>query len=140
MGRILAIDYGTKRTGLAVTDPECLIAGPLDTVPTHRLMDYLREYCRHESVDCFVVGEPKRWDGSDTQASLPIRQFIAGLEKVFPGIRVARADERFTSLLASRTILEAGISRSGRRDKALVDKVSAVIILQGFMDSKFNSI
>ncbi|HRY33060.1 MAG TPA: Holliday junction resolvase RuvX [Bacteroidales bacterium] len=139
MGRILAIDYGTKRTGLAVTDPECLIAGPLDSVPTHKLMDYLREYCRQEIVDCIVVGEPKRWNGTDTQSSQPIRQFITVLEKVFPGIRVARADERFTSLLASRAILEAGISRSGRRDKALVDRVSAVIILQGYMDSLIQS-
>ncbi len=134
MGRYLAIDYGKKRTGLAVTDENRLIAGPLDTVETSRLMSYLKNYCAQQEVECFVVGKPLRWSGEDSEVSVFIEPFVRSLEKTFPGIRVDRMDERFTSLMASRTLLEAGLKKKDRRDKALVDKVAAVIILQSYME------
>jgi len=136
MGRIVAIDYGRKRTGIAVTDPLGIIASPLTTVPTHELLEFLKKYFREENVDCMVVGEPKQMDYSASEAEKYISPFIKQLSKAFPGLKVERVDERFTSLMASQAILESGISKKERQDKSLVDKVSAAIILQTYLEMK----
>jgi len=136
MGRILAIDYGQKRTGLAVSDELKLIATALGTVPTAEVLPYLKKYIAGNAVDCFVVGEPKRMDNTPSDSARFVQPFVKQLADAFPGIRLERMDERFTSLMAGRTILESGIGKMARRDKSLVDTVSAVIILQSFMESE----
>ncbi|MCB0430444.1 MAG: Holliday junction resolvase RuvX, partial [Flavobacteriales bacterium] len=130
MSRILAIDYGLKRTGLAVTDPLQMIANPLDTIPSNELIPFLKKYLASEEVERFVLGEPKRLDGSETHSSKGVADCMKLLEKSFPQIPVNLVDERFTSKMATAAILSAGAKKSQRQDKALVDKVSAVIILQ----------
>ena len=133
MGRILAIDYGAKRTGLAVTDPLRIIAGALDTVPTAAL---LKRYVVAEGVDLIVVGMPRQMSGAPSASYSQIRPLVERLRKELPGIRVELFDERFTSVLAQRAIIEGGVPKSRRRhDKGLVDRVSATIILQGYMES-----
>ena len=134
MGRIVAIDYGRKRSGIAVTDPEGIIASPLTTVPTHELLDFLKKYFAEESVECLVIGEPKQMDYSVSEAEQYIAPFIKLVKKAFPKLKIERVDERFTSLLATQVILESGISKKERRDKGLVDKVSAAIILQTYLE------
>lgn len=134
MGRIVAIDYGLKRTGIAVTDDLKLIATGLATIETHRLLDYLTEYFRKNIVECIVVGEPKQMNNTPSESAVLIAPFLNRLKKAFPGIPVHRADERFTSLLATRAIREAGVSRKKRQDKALVDMVSATILLQSYLE------
>ena len=136
MGRIVAIDYGTRRTGLAVSDPLRLIAGALDTVPTASLVGYLREYASRNAVDTMVVGKPLQMNGTPSQTYAAAAALMATLKREFPGVEVAWWDERFTSVMAQRTMVESGIGRQRRRDKALVDRISATIILQGYMDSK----
>ncbi len=136
IGRILAIDYGQKRTGLAVSDELKLIATALGTVPTMEVLAYLKNYISGHPVECIVVGEPKRMDNSPSESARFIEPFVKRLIQTFPGIRVERADERFTSLLAGRVILESGIGKMARRNKSLVDTVSATIILQSFMESE----
>ena len=136
MGRIVAIDYGTRRTGLAVSDPLRLIAGALDTVPTAALVGYLKEYVSRNGVDVMVVGKPMQMSGAPSQSYAAAEALVATLKREFPGVEVAWWDERFTSRMAQRTMLESGIGRQRRRDKALVDRISATIILQGYMDSK----
>lgn len=135
MGRILAIDYGLKRTGLAVSDPLRIIAGALDTVPTARLAEYLRQYIASNDVSTIVVGKPKQMNGDMSDSWRAIGPFVERLRREFPKIEVALYDERFTSVLAHRTMLESGIGRMARRDKALVDRISATIILQDYMQS-----
>lgn len=134
MSRILAIDYGTKRTGLAVTDPLRLIANGLDTVPTVDIFPYLEDYLGREEVGLFVVGEPMHADGSPAQISHLVVGFVRKLKKTFPGIPVEMVDERYTSEEAKLIIRESGLKKKKRRDKALVDKISAVLILQDYMD------
>jgi putative Holliday junction resolvase len=134
MGRILAIDYGRKRTGIAVTDPGGMIASPLTTVATHELMDYLKKYIAAEDVECLVVGEPRQMDYSASEAEKFITPFIRHFSKAFPGLAIRRVDERFTSKMASEVIAGSGIGRKARRDKSLVDKVSAAIILQTYLE------
>ena len=136
MGRILAIDYGKKRTGLAVSDPLKIIAGALDTVDTARLMDWLKDYLRREDVEQFVVGLPKQTNGLDSENLPRVRAFVQQLEQTFPEVPVVWWDERYTSVMAHQTMLESGISRKARRDKALVDRIAATIILQSYMESK----
>ncbi|MCX6282949.1 MAG: Holliday junction resolvase RuvX [Bacteroidetes bacterium] len=138
MGRILAIDYGQKRSGLAVTDELKIIATALGTLPTMKLLSYLKNYVSINPVECFVVGEPKRMDNSPSESARFIEPFVKQLAMAFPGIRVERMDERFTSLIAGRVILESGLKKMARRDKSLVDSVSATIILQSFMESESN--
>ncbi len=133
MGRILAVDYGTKRTGLAVSDPLRIIAGALDTVRTHELEGWIKSYLSREDVTTIVVGEPRQMDGTMSQSWQYIRPFVERLRKSYPTVEIVMQDERFTSVLAQRTILESGIGRMARRDKSLVDKVSATIILQSYM-------
>ncbi len=135
MGRILAIDYGLKRTGLAVSDPLRIIAGALDTVATHTLMDYLKQYLSKNDVSTIVVGQPKQTNGEMSESWRAIEPFVNRLRKEFPKVEVELYDERFTSVLAHRTMLESGIGRMARRDKALVDRISATIILQDYMQS-----
>jgi len=136
MPRILAIDYGTKRVGLAVTDTNQLIATGLDTVHAKDVIRFLKAYVLNEEVERFVVGEPKQMDASDSQIKKQIDQFINQLKKSFPAIPVERHDERFTSMLASRALLMSGVKKKDRQNKELVDMTSAVIILQSFMERK----
>lgn len=136
MGRIVAIDYGRKRTGLAVTDELKLIATGLTTVPTATLLGFLRKYVSENRVELFVVGEPKQMNNQPSESAVFIEPFVKTLMKTFPGIPVERADERFTSLLATRAIRESGAKKKTRQDKALVDTVSATIMLQTFMECR----
>ena len=134
MGRVLSIDYGVRRTGLAVTDPLQIIAGGLTTVETPGLMKYLRDYVAREPVERFVVGLPKQTNGRDSDNLPRIRQCVTQLQKAFPEIPIEMWDERYTSVMAHRTMLESGIGKMARRNKALVDEISATIILQGWME------
>ncbi len=136
MGRILAIDYGTKRTGLAVTDPGRIIATPLDTVLTHELMLFLETYFKAEKVTIVVVGHPKRMDNSESESMKQIRFFVAAFMKRFSEIRVEWMDERFTSKLALDAMVTGGMKKSDRRIKGNIDKVSAAIILQSYLEKK----
>lgn len=134
MGRVLAIDYGVRRTGLAVTDPLQIIAGGLTTVETPRLMAFLQDYVRREDVERFVVGLPRQTNGRDSDNLPRVQRFVHQLKAAFPEIPVEMWDERYTSVIAHRTMLESGIGRMARRNKALVDEISATIILQGWME------
>lgn len=134
MPRILAIDYGLKRTGLAVSDPLQIIASGLDTLPTNKVMDFLKHYLASEEVETIVVGEPLYPDGNPAQIAPQVRAFVQELRKVFPHIPVAMQDERYTSEEAKSVIRQVVASPKKRRDKSLVDKVSAVIILQQYME------
>lgn len=134
MARILAIDYGTKRTGIAVTDPLQIIANGLDTVPTEKLFDFLNKYLTAEEVETIVVGEPMHLDGSPAQIAPLIEKFKKKLTELFPAITVVSQDERFTSADAKQIILQSGAKKKKRRDKALVDKVSAILILQEYLE------
>lgn len=136
MSRILAIDYGTKRTGLAVSDPLRIIAGALETVRTFQLMEFLEKYLAENSVSIIVVGKPTQMDGSPSESFRHVEPFFRKLEKRFPDVEVVWYDERFTSVLAQRAMIDGGVKKMQRRDKALVDRVSATIILQGYMDSR----
>lgn len=136
MGRILAIDYGRKRTGLAVTDNMQLIANGLTTVPTHELMNFILNYMKSETVECIVIGMPRQMNNTLSENSKYILPFIKTLKANIPGIPVELVDERFTSVLAQRTMLDAGLKKKARQNKALVDEISATIILQTYMESK----
>jgi putative holliday junction resolvase len=136
MGRILAIDHGKKRVGLAVTDPLQIIATGLETVANSELMDYLTRYFKVEEVDTIVLGEPKNLDNTDTDSTVMVKHLKARLKKAFPLVKIESMDERFTSKMAFQTMLDSGIGREKRKDKALVDKISATIILQSYMESR----
>lgn len=138
MSRILSIDYGKRRTGLAVTDPLQIIAGGLCTVDTPQLMAYLTQYMQREEVERIVIGLPTQPNGLPSENQARVREFTGRLKKAFPGLDVVFWDERFTSVLAHQTMLESGISRKRRQDKALVDEISATIILQSYMESRAN--
>lgn len=134
MSRILAIDYGRKRTGLAVTDPLRIIATGLTTVPTHRLLTYLENYFQKENVGTVVLGLPKQNDGTLSENATGVQSFAQKFIKRFPDIPLAYYDERFTSVLAKRAMLEGGLKRKDRQNKALVDELSATIILQSYLE------
>jgi putative Holliday junction resolvase len=136
MARIMAIDYGMKRVGLAVTDPLQIISTALDTIATEKVIDYLIKYCSVEEVEHIVIGEPTHIDGNPTYLTPIIHKFIAELNKLFPNIPVSTWDERFTSVEAKKVILAAGYKKKQRQDKALVDRVSATIILMEYMEKK----
>lgn len=136
MGRILAIDYGRKRTGIAVTDPLRIIATPLETVPTHTLIDFLKSYLSREPVDEFVVGMPKTLLNEDSEIAPQVRGFVKRLEETFPDKKVSLADERFTSSMAIQAMIDGGMKKKDRQVKGNVDKISATIILQSFLSSK----
>jgi putative holliday junction resolvase len=131
--RILAIDYGLKRTGLAVTDPLQIIATGLTTVESRQLIPFLRDYFSREEVQLIVIGEPKNMDDSDTHATPLVEKFIKELEKNFPNIPVKKIDERFTSKMASQAMLDMGLKKKERRNKALVDEIAATILLQDYL-------
>jgi putative holliday junction resolvase len=133
MARILAIDYGLKRTGLAVTDPLQIIATALTTVETKDLFSFLKKYFSSESVELIVIGEPKNWDESDTHASAAVRNVIKRLQKEFPAIPVKPVDERYTSKLASQAMIEMGMKKKDRRKKGNIDQIAATIILQEYL-------
>lgn len=135
MARVLSIDYGVRRTGLAVTDPLQIIAGGLTTVDTHRLFDFLKDYLQKEQVERFVIGLPRQTNGLESENFSRVQTFAAKLKKVYPTIPVEMWDERYTSVMAHRTILESGIGKMARRNKALVDEISATIILQSWMEA-----
>lgn len=135
MGRILAIDYGKKRTGLAVTDALRIIATALETVETSALLNYLKAYLQKETVDAFVIGMPKTLRNEDSEMAPLVRKFIAELKNTFPDKPVHEADERFTSAIAQRTMIEGGMKKKDRQVKGNADKISAVLILQSFMES-----
>jgi putative Holliday junction resolvase len=133
--RILAIDYGKKRTGLAVTDPLRIIATALETVPSDELLKYLQSYLGKEEVSEFVVGLPKTLSNEDSENAGRVRQFVEKLKVTFPDIKINLVDERFTSAIAQRAMIEGGMKKKDRREKGNVDKISAVIILQDFLAS-----
>lgn len=133
MGRILAIDYGLKRTGLAVTDPLRIIATALDTVDTATLIDYLKKYFAKEKVAKVVIGLPKQMDNTDSQIAPDVRKFVNTFESTFPEIPIQTVDERFTSKMAQQAMISGGMKKKDRQVKGNVDKISAVIILQSFM-------
>lgn len=136
MSRILAIDYGRKRCGVAVTDPLQIIANGLPTVPTHQLMDFLKDYCGKESVEMIIVGEPRQMDGTPSESSRYIEPFLKHLAKVMPEIKVIRRDERFTSVIAHREMIAAGFRKSQRQEKGRADEMSAVIILTEYLQNR----
>ncbi len=136
MARILSIDYGKKRTGLAVTDPLQLIAGGLATVSTSELFDYLCRYVEREPVERLVIGEPRQPNGQPSENLARVQQFVNRWRKAMPQIPIEYYDERFTSVLAHQAMLEGGLRRKARQDKALVDEISATIILQDYMRSR----
>ena len=135
MGRIIAIDYGTKRTGLAVTDPLRIIANALETVETKQLEKYLADYFSKNDVDVIVLGKPSQMNGQPSETMRYIEPLAGRLRHAYPDKQVVLYDERFTSVMAHRTILDSGIGKMARRDKALVDRISATIILQSYMES-----
>ena len=134
MPRIIAIDYGTKRTGLAVTDPLRLIASGLTTVKTSELVPFLKDYFEREAVDLVLLGQPKRHDGSFSEVEQEIAAFALKLAEIFPNLEIKRMDERFTSKLAFQAMIDGGLSKKQRRNKALIDQVSATIILQEYLE------
>ena len=135
MGRILAIDYGTRRTGIAVSDPLHIIAGALTTVETRQLEKFLADYFSKNDVDTIVLGKPVQMNGSPSETMRYIEPLAARLRRTYPDKDVVLYDERFTSVLAHRTMIESGMGRMARRDKAVVDRISAAIILQSYMES-----
>ena len=132
----MSIDYGVRRTGLAVTDPLQIIPGGLTTVDTPQLLTYLKDYLAREDVERFVVGLPRQTNGRDSDNLPRVQAFVAQLQKAFPAVPVDMWDERYTSVMAQHAILESGIGKMARRNKALVDEVSAVFILQGWMERR----
>ena len=136
MGRIIGIDYGRKRIGLAITDPLGIFASPLKTVGNDEFDSFLADFMKSETVDEFVVGYPVKLNNKPSESVKYINPFIRKLEKSFPGKRIHLADERFTSGMALQTMIEGGVGKKNRRDKGMIDKISASIILQSFLDKK----
>ncbi len=134
LGRIVAFDYGRIRTGIAVTDELHLIASGLCTVPTKELIDFLKDFQKKETIDRFVVGEPRQMNYQHSESEPLIKTFIGKLNKAFPGIPVERQDERFTSKIAQRSLIDSGIGKKRRQNKELIDQVSAILILQAHLD------
>lgn len=136
MARILAIDYGNKRTGIAVTDPLQIIASALTTVHTKDLLDFLKDYVTKEEVEIIVVGEPKQMNNQPSEVEKQITPFVKKLKSTFPQKQIERVDERFTSLMAQRSMIEMGLKKRERQNKATVDEISATIILQTYLENK----
>ena len=136
MPRVLAIDYGRKRTGLAHTDPMQIIATPLETIPTHTLIDYLRRYLQQNEVEMVVVGLPKQMNNETSESMTYLQPFIKEFKRVFPDVPITMYDERFTSVLAHRAMIDGGMKKKQRQDKAVVDKLAACIILEDYIESK----
>jgi len=139
MGRILGIDYGNKRIGLAVTDPLQIFASPLETVKTAEFDLFIAEYLKKEAVDAFVIGYPVQLNNEPSESVRYINPFIKKLKKTYPSIAIHLMDERFTSKMAQNTMIEGGLKKKARQDKSLVDKISASIILRSYLDRKQNT-
>ena len=135
MAKAIGVDYGKKRVGIAISDSLQIIASALTTIDTPNIFTFLKDLLEKEEIDCFVIGEPKNLDGTPTDSTVITKEFVAKLSKKYPHISIKRIDERFTSKIAKQSILDAGIKKMKRRDKALVDKVSAAIILQSYLDA-----
>ncbi|MFL5763082.1 MAG: Holliday junction resolvase RuvX [Bacteroidia bacterium] len=136
MARLMAIDYGSKRVGLAVSDPSQIIATGLTTVHSKDLIEFLKDYFSKESVECIVVGEPKRMNNEPSDSARFIEPFVVHLKRTFPKIKVERLDERFTSKIAFQTMIDSGLKKKDRQNKELVDEISATILLQDYMNRK----
>ena len=136
MDRYIGIDYGRKRTGIAASDPLGIFASALDTIDSTKLIDYLKNYANGERILAFVVGYPVNMDGKPSEAQADVDVFLKQLDKAFPGVPVHLEDERFTSVLAQRVMIDGGMKKSRRRDKNSVDKISAALILQAYLDKK----
>ncbi len=136
MGRILAIDYGKKRVGIAVTDPLQMIANALTTINTKEIWDFIADYLKKETVDCIVVGYPKQMNNQASDAVRYINPFLGRLRKLYPDMDVKLVDERFTSKIAFQTMIDAGLKKKARQNKALVDTISATIILQSYLEQR----
>lgn len=135
MGRIMAIDYGTKRVGIAVTDPNKIIATALDTVHSKDIITYLQAYFKMNDVEFVVIGEPRQMNNTASEVTPQVEQFVALFRKSFPEMKIERFDERFTSKMAQQAILMSGLKKMDRRNKSLIDQTSAVIILQSYMNA-----
>lgn len=133
--RLMAFDYGTKRIGIAVTDPMQIIATALTTVHPQDIWDFLKNYLEGEQIETFIVGKPIQMDGSDSQSAQHVVGFVRKLQKTYPAIAIVEIDERFTSKMASSVIAQSGLKKKDRQQKALVDAVSATIILQSYMET-----
>ena len=138
MGRILAIDYGRKRCGIAVTDPLKIIANGLETVATHKLMDFLKDYMSREQVELIVIGQPTQLNGEPSESMRYITPFINRLKKEMPNMPITMVDERFTSTIAHQAMIDGGMKKSDRRDKSRVDAIAATIILNDYLQSIYN--
>ena len=136
MARILSIDYGKKRTGIAVSDPLQIIAGGLATVETHQLFSFLKQYIIQEAVECVVIGEPRQPNGEPSENLQRVKQFVSQWRKEVPSIPIVLYDERFTSVLAHQVMIDGGLKKKARADKALVDEISATIILEDYLRSR----
>ena len=136
MGRILAIDFGRKRCGIAATDPMRIIASGVATVPTHELIDFIKKYRAENGIDLIVVGEPRDMHGRPSESTRYLRPASDRLHKAIPDIEIVPFDERFTSVLAHKAMLDGGLGKMARRDKALVDEISATIILNDYLSSR----
>ncbi|MFK5983390.1 MAG: Holliday junction resolvase RuvX [Flavobacteriaceae bacterium] len=136
MARILSIDYGTKRIGIAVTDELQMIASGLTTVASHELFSFLKKYFYEEKVELVIIGEPKQKDGTHSSVEIEIQKFIQRFSERFPGMKTARMDERFTSKMAFQTMIDSGLKKKQRQNKALIDEISATIILQDYLNYK----
>lgn len=133
MARIMAIDYGSKRVGIAVTDPQQIIATGLTTVHSSEVIEFLKKYMQNEEVSCIVVGEPKRMNNEPSDSARFIELFVVHLKRMFPAVKVDRMDERFTSKMAFQTMIDSGLKKKDRQNKELVDEISATIILQSYL-------
>ena len=138
MGRIIGIDYGTKRIGLAVTDPLQIFASPLDTVKPAEFYRFIENYLKTDEIEAFVIGYPVQMNNQPSESVNQINPFIKNLRKTFPGKQIHLVDERFTSTMAFQTMINGGVRKNDRRDKSLIDKISASIILQSFLDNRSN--
>ncbi len=138
MGRILGIDYGRKRTGVAVTDPLQIVAGNLTTVPTHELMQFIKDYVAQECVERIVIGQPTQLNGEPSESMKYITPFVKRLRKELPDMPIVLYDERFTSTIAHQAMIDGGMKKSDRRDKSRVDAIAATIILNDYLQSKYN--
>ncbi|AXB57228.1 Holliday junction resolvase RuvX [Flavobacterium fluviale] len=136
MPRILSIDYGQKRTGIAVTDEMQIIASGLTTIPTHTLLDFLKDYFAKEKVEAVLIGEPKQMNGQPSESASVINGFAVHFSNIFPDMKVIRVDERFTSKMAFQTMIDSGLSKKQRQNKGLIDEISATILLQDYLSSK----
>ena len=136
MPRILSIDYGQKRTGIAVTDEMQIIASGLTTIPTHTVIDFLKTYFEKEKVEAVLIGEPKQMNGQPSESASVIKGFVTHFSNIFPDMKVIRVDERFTSKMAFQTMIDSGLSKKQRQNKGLIDEISATIMLQDYLSSK----